>query len=100
MLAPIAPHICEELWRELGNSDSIFKSRWPQYNEAYLANENITIAVQVNGKLRDTFEIKNDVSEEEIKEAALTRELVKKWTADQTIKKIIVVKNKLVNIVV
>ncbi len=69
LLAPFAPHICDELWHHVNSltEDSIFVSSWPEYDSELLQDEVITIAVQVNGKLRDTFEISSDVSEDEIK---------------------------------
>jgi len=100
LLAPLAPHITEELWQSIGNKESIFKSSWPKYDEKLLIDEVVTVAVQVNGKMRDTFEIAFDSSEEEIKQAALERPITKRWVGDQPIKKIIVVKGKVVNIVI
>jgi len=100
LLAPIAPHMAEELWNELGNKDSIFSSTWPRYEEKYLINQVVTIAVQVNGRMRDTFEIAHDASEEIIKHTALNRPSTKKWIDGQEIKKIIVVKGKIINIVI
>lgn len=102
LLAPFAPHICDELWHEVNGltEDSIFVSNWPEYNSELLQDEVITIAVQVNGKLRDTFEISSDVSEDEIKNTALSQEKIQQWIAGKEIVKVIVVKGKLVSVVV
>jgi leucyl-tRNA synthetase len=101
LLAPLAPHISEELWQALGNKESIFKSAWPKYDPKLLINEITTIVVQINGKMRDTFEIKTTEStEEEIKQIALSRPTTQKWLTGKEIKKIIVIKGKVVNIVV
>ncbi len=100
LLAPIAPYICEELWKKLGNDESIFTAGWPEYDESLLINESATIAVQVNGKLRDTFEIASGANEEDIKTVALARPAVQKWIDGNEIKKVIVVKGKLVSIVI
>jgi len=100
LLAPLAPHLAEELWQDLGNKGSIFKSSWPKYDEKLLVNEVITIVVQINGKMRDTFEIESSANEDEVKQTALARPTTQKWIKDMEIKKIIVVKGKVVNIVV
>ena len=100
LLAPFAPHIAEELWSELGNKESIFKSDWPKYDPNLIKDETITIAVQVNGKLRDTFDIPADMAEEEIKQKALGSEKIQKWLEGKEPKKVIYVKGKLVSVVV
>lgn len=101
LLAPFAPHITEELWhREGRHADSIFNAQWPAYREDLLRSETITIAVQVNGKLRDTLEMNASASEEEVKKSALESERVKPWLEHKEIKKIIIVPGKLVSIVV
>lgn len=100
LLSPFAPHIAEELWSELGNKESIFKFDWPKYDPALIQDEKITIAVQVNGKLRDTFDIPVDMSEEEIKKLTLSSEKVQKWLEGKEPKKVIYVKGRLVSVVV
>jgi leucyl-tRNA synthetase len=102
LLAPFAPHITEELWHRNNREDneSIFNSDWPSYQEHLLHAETVIIAVQVNGKLRDTFEIKSSASEEEIKKAAHETEKIKHWLEGKEIIKVIVVKGKVVNIVI
>ena len=100
LLSPIVPHFAEELWQALGHSTSVLLSSWPNYSEVALESEKLTIVVQVNGKLRSRFEVAADVNEETIKETALSDEKIKKFTDGKTIRKVIVVKGKLVNIVV
>ena len=99
LLSPFAPHIAEECWEGLGNSESIFRTPWPEHNEEFLKSETMTIAVQVNGKLRDSIEVPIDISEDDLKEACRT-EKVGKHIADGDVKKVIVVPKKLVNFVV
>lgn len=100
LLAPFAPHITEELWNRYGHSESIFKEKWPQYDKKLIKEEMITLIVQVNGKVRDKMEVSADISEKEAKELTLNRERVKKWILDKEIKKVIFIKDKLINIVV
>ncbi|MCR4331023.1 MAG: leucine--tRNA ligase [Patescibacteria group bacterium] len=100
LLAPFAPHITEELWEMLGHDMSIHLEKWPQYDESKTRSDTATIAVQINGKVRDTFEISADADEDEVKTRALSLESVRKWTEGKEIKKFIYVKNKLVSIVV
>jgi len=100
LLNPMAPHITEELNEMYNLGACLCNSKWPKYDEAKLIDENITIAIQVNGKLRGTIEVKLDESEEIIKELAISNENVKKHLENKEIVKIIVIKNKIVNIVV
>ena len=99
MLACICPHIGEEIWERLNHKDIIDFETWPNFDERKLSLTEIEIAIQINGKLRATMKIKNDASEEEIKEKALSLDSVKSRIFDKEIKKIIVIKNKIVNIV-
>jgi len=100
MLAPYAPHIAEELWHQLGNKESIHLQAWPKHDPKLAKETEITIPVQVNGKLRDTIQVSADASQEEIKEKALASEKAKAFTQDKNIVKTIVVPKRLVNIVV
>ena len=100
LLAPIVPHFAEELWQALGNRSSIILAPWPQYHERALESDEILIVVQVNGKLRSRFQVAADTPDDTVKELALKDERIKKFLGGQEIKKVIVVKNKLVNIVV
>ena len=101
MLAPISPHIAEELWTEhLGKPYSIHQQPWPQVDEEATKEDSIEIPVQVNGKLRDKVVVPADASEEDIKSAALATEGAQKYMDGKPPKKVIVVPKKLVNIVV
>lgn len=100
MLAPFAPHVTEELWERIGNSYSIHNQDYPMYDESILVENEKEIAVQVNGKLRGTVMINVDDSEDIIKDKAQNEENVKKHIEGKEIVKIIVIKDKIVNIVV
>ena len=100
LLAPIAPHISEELWERLGNSYSIHNEKLPEWNEALAADETITLIVQVNGKVRDKISVQADISEDEAKEAALKSTNAQGFVGDKDIRKLIYVPSKLVNIVI
>ena len=100
LLAPIVPHVAEELWWSMGNTTSVVRAAWPEYREDALAKDELTIVVQVNGKLRGKFNVDVGTAEAIIKEKAMSDENVLKFIQDKTIKKVIVVKNKLVNIVI
>ncbi|MFA5135027.1 MAG: leucine--tRNA ligase [Patescibacteria group bacterium] len=99
ILSPFAPHIAEELWQRLGHAKSIAYEKWPQYDEKALKAEKVTIVVQVNGKVRDTIIASADATEENVKKTALMQDKIKKYIA-RTPKKIIFVKNRLINFVV
>ena len=95
----ICPFVGEEIWHLLGHKDLITYEPWPTCDESKLQLNTVKIAVQINGKLRDTIEISKDEDEESVKVKALNSENVKRNLEGKTIKKIIVVKNKIVNIV-
>jgi leucyl-tRNA synthetase len=99
LLAPIAPHISHHLWRELGYGDDILDSSWPQPDETALKQASIPYAVQVNGKVRAQLQVPADADNEAIEKMALKNDKVEKFTDGKTIRKIIIVPNKLVNIV-
>jgi len=100
ILAPFAPHLTEELWSNLGEKKSIHKSKWPKYNKKKIIDDNIKIVVQINGKVRAEIIIKKDMNEEEIKQKAIKEEAVIPWIEGKEIKRIIYVKERLLNIVV
>ena len=100
LMNPICPHITEELNEKYELGKPICESSWPTYDENKIVEDNITIGVQVNGKLRGTIDIKKDASKEEVEELAKSNENVKKFTDGLEIVKVIVVPNKIVNIVV
>jgi len=100
LLAPFAPHLAEELWQTvLKNKKSIHLESWPKYDEAVLAEELITLVLQVNGKLRDSIKVKRGLSEDEAKSIALANTNVKKHLEGKEPKKFIYVKDKLTNVV-
>jgi len=100
LLSPIVPHFAEELWEAIGFDTSILLASWPSYREDALVKDEFLIVVQVNGKLRSKFYVDADEDDDAVKEKALSDERVLKFIDDKPIKKIIVVKGKLVNIVV
>jgi leucyl-tRNA synthetase len=100
ILAPFAPHLSEEIWSKLGHKESIFKSKWPVFDKDAIQEEEVTIVVQVNGKLRATINLPIDTSEEEVKKLVLANEKVKNFTDNKKIVKTVFVPNKLINVVV
>jgi leucyl-tRNA synthetase len=99
MLSPIAPHFCEEIWQSLGNKESVLKAGWPKFDPKMLIEENITIVIQVNGKVRSKVEVPNDIGDEKLKELALSDEKVRQWLEGKPVKNIVVVPKRLVSIV-
>ncbi|NTV34673.1 MAG: class I tRNA ligase family protein, partial [Deltaproteobacteria bacterium] len=100
LLAPIVPHITEELWEMMGNKGSLAVVPWPTYNAELTSEEELTIVIQVNGKLRSRITVSVDESEEKIKEMALADEKTQKFLEGVKVVKVITVPKKLVNIVV
>ncbi len=101
MLSCMAPHVCEEMWGQLlGHDETLAYEPWPTYDEAMLEQSTIEMAVQVNGKLRAKITVNKDEDDEVVKQEALAQDNVKTHTDGKNIVKIIVVKNKIVNIVV
>ncbi|MBK3866236.1 leucine--tRNA ligase [Pseudomonas stutzeri] len=99
LLAPITPHISHELWQQLGKQGAIIDAQWPKVDESALVQDNLTLVVQVNGKLRGQIEVPASASREEVEAAARGNENVLRFTEGLTIRKVIVVPGKLVNIV-
>jgi len=100
LLAPFAPHIAEEIWHLIGFKKSVHLENWPSFNPEALKEDSYELVIQVNGKVRDKVNINNDMSEDQIKELTLKRPNILKWTQDKEIRKIIIVKGKIINIVV
>ena len=100
LLAPFAPHIAEELWHQLGHDTTICDARWPKHNEEYLKEKSVVYAISFNGKARYNLELPADISKEDAEKAALNHENSAKWMEGKTVKKVIVVPGKIVNIVV
>ncbi|MFP4062087.1 MAG: leucine--tRNA ligase, partial [Halochromatium sp.] len=99
LLAPIAPHIAHHLWRELGLGDDILDSPWPRVDEDALAQDRITYVVQVNGKVRGKIEVPAAAERAEVEAIALANENAQRFIGEATVRKVIVVPNKLVNVV-
>ena len=99
LLSPIVPHFSEEIWQALGHTQNTLRVAWPTHRPDALVQDEVTIVVQVNGKLRGRFTTVLDTDEEQLKQTALADERIQKFIGPQGPKKVIVVKNKLVNIV-
>ena len=100
LLAPFAPHITEELWHEMGHTESIHISHWPAYEEAALAQDSVEIVVQVNGKIRARLQVPANSSQEELAEIVRSQPQYAEWLAGKTVTKTIAIPGKLVNLVV
>jgi leucyl-tRNA synthetase len=100
MLAPVIPHLCHQLWQDLGQEGLVIDCPWPQYDESALVQETIEMVIQVNGKLRGRMQIGVDTDKTGCQDLALQNQQVQRHIDGQPVKKIIVVPNKLVNIVV
>jgi leucyl-tRNA synthetase len=101
MLAPMAPHLSEELWEMLGEAPSIFdRAVWPEWDEALIRTDTVELPVQVNGKLRATIEVERGASEDAVREAALADEGVRRHVGDAGIRKVVHVPDRLLNLVV
>ena len=100
VLAPFAPHIAEELWHALGHDTTVCDARWPEFDESYLKEDSVTYAVSFNGKARFNLEVPADTSRDEVERIALAHESSARWMDGKTVRKVIVVPGKIVNIVV
>ncbi len=100
ILAPFVPHITEELWQELGHTDTIHVNHWPKWEEKYLVSDVMTIIIQVNGKLRSRLELPADIDRQGVEEAALADANVQKFTNNKPPKKMVYVPGKLLNVVI
>jgi leucyl-tRNA synthetase len=100
LLAPFAPHLAEELWSRLGHGESLAYAPWPSWDPALVVEDSVTVAVQVNGKLRTTIELPRGASREDARRAAEADEKVRRYLDESEIRKVIVVPEKLVNFVV
>lgn len=100
LLTPYAPHISEELWSALGNEGSVLDASFPQYNEQYLVESEKEYPISINGKMRTTINIATSAEQPEVEQIVLANEVVQKWLEGKPPKKIIFVKNKMVNVVV
>ncbi|KAB2952316.1 leucine--tRNA ligase [Heliorestis acidaminivorans] len=100
ILAPFAPHICEELWQIVGGKGYVYQQSWPSYNEKALVRDEVEIVVQVNGKVRDRLSVANGLDADTLKAQVLENERVQSFIDGKNVVKVIAVPNKLVNIVV
>ena len=101
VLAPFAPHIAEELWHAaLGHDDSIVDAAWPEANEEYLRESSVNYAVSFNGKARFNMQMPADAAAADVEAAALAHESAARWLEGKTVRKVIVVPGKIVNIVI
>ena len=99
LLAPCAPHFAEEVWSMLGNKKSIFLSNYPVYDEKALVKDEIEIAIQINSKVRAKAVIASDLSDEEIKQVVLNNETIIPLIEGKEVKKVIIIKGRLVNVI-
>jgi len=100
VLSPIAPHICEELWQAMGHDTLLLHQPWPIHDPAALVTDAVEVVVQVNGKLRGKINVPRDATKEALERAALAEVNVVKHISGKTIRKVVVVPGKLVNVVV
>ena len=99
LMAPIVPHVAEELWQRTGGGESVHLQPWPEHDAEAAAEDEITLVVQVNGKVRDRLTVPADVAREDAETAALESEGAKKFTEGLTVRKVIYVPGRLVNVV-
>ncbi len=100
VLSPLAPFICEELWSKLGHTESVLKAEFPKFEESYLIENTFSYPVSFNGKTRFMLELPVNLTKEQIEKEVLASEFTLKWTRDTPVKKVIVVPNKIVNVVI
>jgi len=99
LLGPMCPHITEELWSRLGHPDSVFKQRWPEADPAALVKQEVTVVVQVDGKVRTRLVVDADAGEQRVQRLALDDEKIREWIGARAVERVVVVPNRLVNIV-
>ncbi len=100
ILSPFAPHLCEEMWQKMGSANCIADAHWPKFSDEAIIQETVTVVIQINGKLRSKIEVPNNLSEEELKQKILLDKKVQDCVQYKSLKRIVVVPNKLVNIVI
>ena len=100
VLAPFAPHITDELWNQLGNSETIHIDHWPHWDDTLIATDSMMIIVQVNGKLRAKLELAKGTSDDDVKAAAMADGNVQKFITDKKPTKVVYVPGRLVNVVI
>jgi leucyl-tRNA synthetase len=100
MLSPFAPHMCDELWEKMGKKTLVIEEQWPLYDAALAAEDEITLVIQVNGKVRDKITVLAGLGDADLEARALASEKLQEWVKGKKVVKIIVARGKLVNIVV
>ena len=99
VLTPFAPHIAEDLWHKLGNTNTVLDAQWPKHNEVYLEEDSFKYGVAFNGKVRFEIEFSANITQKEVEDSVLNHELAQKWLEGKTPKKVIFVPKKMVNVV-
>ncbi|HEC91335.1 MAG TPA: leucine--tRNA ligase, partial [Alphaproteobacteria bacterium] len=99
LIGPMVPHLAEELWRKLGHETLVADTPWPQADKAFLIDESVTVAIQVNGKLRDTVDLPKGMAQDKAKAAALERDKIVQAIGDKVVRKVIVVPDRIINVV-
>jgi len=99
MLNPMTPHLCEEMWEMLGYDETIQYAKWPEFDESAIVEEEIEVVFQVNGKIRAKMMARAGTDDETLRKMALENENVVKFTEGKTVRKVIVIKGRLVNVV-
>jgi leucyl-tRNA synthetase len=100
MLAPFAPHMAEELWEALGHRTSIFREPWPTADAGLAADETVEVVIQVNGKVRARLQVPRGQDDAQLKSLALAEPRMRPWVEGRTVRKVVVIPDKLVNVVV
>jgi leucyl-tRNA synthetase len=100
LLSPFAPHFCEEIWEKMGNQSLLLHTSWPVFDPELAKEETVTIVVQINGKLRDKFDGGRGLPKEDLERKALELEKIRNIIGDRKIRKVIIIQDKLVNIVI
>jgi leucyl-tRNA synthetase len=99
LLGPFSPHVTEELWQHLGHGESLFKQRWPTADPAALTRQEVTVVLQVDGKVRGRLTLEIDAAEDRVQGLALADDKVRPWLQGRTVERVVVVPNRLVNVV-
>ena len=100
LLAPFAPHMSEELWHSLGNTTTICDAQWPEFNAGYLVESSVTYPVSFNGKMRFKIDLPADMNNADIEKSVMEHDSAAKWLEGKTVRKVIIVPKKIINIVV
>ncbi len=100
LLSPFAPHMVEELWEKLGHKKSIFFEKWPEFDPKLIVEDMFELVVQINGKVRDKINVAMEISQKEAEKISLASGKIKKWVEEKKIRKVIFVKNRLINFIV